>query len=214
MFTSKRFRRTLGPVVAAVALVGLVGACGAQENGDARPAAQATASAPATAAANASATAAASASAGAPVAGQAPTVAKTQGWLKIYAGTAPAGVNAVQLTATDSPAVGQYVSDGAGRSLYRFDKDTAQPSVSNCAGQCAVTWPPLTVNRDQVVYAAGVDPQSVGFIERADGSCQITIGGWPVYYFSKDQKPGDLLGQGVGGTWFAVAPNGAKAQPK
>ncbi|MEV0705943.1 hypothetical protein [Nocardia aurea] len=204
MFSAKRITRSMVPVAAsAVVLVGLLSACGSDEGSQAVPAAPAaTASTQATAAASE------------PVAGQAPTVAKTQGWLKIYAGTAAAGTGAVQLNIVDNPAVGKYVSDGAGRSLYRFDKDTAQPSASNCSGQCAVTWPPLTVNRDQALFAAGVDPQQVGFIERADGTCQITVGGWPVYYFSKDAEPGDLLGQGVGGTWFAVAPNGAKAVAK
>ncbi|MFE9323974.1 hypothetical protein ACIHDR_41955 [Nocardia sp. NPDC052278] len=193
MSSAKRFQRVAVPVAAAaVVLAGLLSACGGEKGAEA--VAQTTA---------------------ATVAGQAPAVAKTQGWLKIYDGTAPAGTaKAVQLRVTSNPAVGQYVSDGSGRSLYRFDKDTATPSVSNCSGQCAVTWPPLTVTRDQVLYAAGVDPQLVGFIERADGTCQITVGGWPVYYFSKDSKPGDLLGQGVGGTWFAVAPNGGKALSK
>jgi hypothetical protein len=31
-----------------------------------------------------------------------------------------------------------------------------------------------------------------------------------VYYFAKDGKPGDILGQGVAGTWFAVNPKGGK----
>jgi hypothetical protein len=31
-----------------------------------------------------------------------------------------------------------------------------------------------------------------------------------VYFFAKDGKPGDILGQGVGGTWFAVNPKGGK----
>ncbi|MGO4613911.1 hypothetical protein AB4305_07020 [Nocardia sp. 2YAB30] len=206
MSSAKRFQRAAVPVAAtAVVLAGLLSACGGDKGGQPEPAA-----ASASQVASTTATAAL-----APVAKQAPAVAKTQGWLKIYGGAAPAGTaNAVQLEVTSNPSVGQYVSDGPGRSLYRFDKDTAKPSVSNCAGQCAVTWPPLTVARDQSVYASGVDPQLVGFIERADGTCQITIGGWPVYYFSKDQKPGDLLGQGVGGTWFAVAPNGGKALTK
>ncbi|WP_330231192.1 hypothetical protein OHA40_01090 [Nocardia sp. NBC_00508] len=141
-------------------------------------------------------------------------MAKTQGWLQIFSGTAPAGAVHVQLAVTSDPDIGQYVSDGGGRSLYRFDKDTATPPTSTCAGQCATTWPPLTVARGQSVFAVGVDPQLVGFIERGDGSCQITIEGRPVYYFSKDKLPGDLLGQGVGGTWFAVTPNGGKALPK
>ncbi|MFQ6392196.1 hypothetical protein ACLMAJ_01945 [Nocardia sp. KC 131] len=198
MLSTKRFRRSAPAfAAAALALAGLLTACGGTE--PAKPVAV-TSSAPQT-----------SAVAIPKAVGQAPAVAKTQGWLKIYDGPAPAGTNAVQLNVTSNPSVGQYVSDGAGRSLYRFDKDTADPSASNCSGQCAVTWPPLTVARGQSIYVAGVDPQRVGFIERADGACQVTVGGWPVYYFSKDQKPGDLLGQGVGGTWFAVAPSGAKA---
>jgi hypothetical protein len=31
----------------------------------------------------------------------------------------------------------------------------------------------------------------------------------PLYYFSGDQQPGDINGQGVGGIWFTVAPDGA-----
>jgi predicted lipoprotein with Yx(FWY)xxD motif len=106
------------------------------------------------------------------------------------------------------------VTDANGRSLYRFDKDTAKPSHSNCTGACATTWPPLLVHSGQALYVDGINPQLTGFIELPDGSCQITIGGWPVYYFSKDMKPGDLLGQGVGGTWFAVGPTGGKALAK
>ncbi|WP_433677790.1 hypothetical protein [Nocardia sp. CA-119907] len=199
MNSAKRIQRAAVPLAAAaIALAGLLSGCGGDKGAEA------------TAPTSSTATAAA-----APAVGQAPAVAKTQGWLKIYGGAAPAGTaRAVQLQVTADPSVGQRVSDGSGRSLYRFDKDTANPSVSNCSGQCAVTWPPLTVARDQALYASGIDPQLVGFIERADGTCQITIGGWPVYYFSKDTKPGDLLGQGVGGTWFAVAPNGGKALSK
>lgn len=144
----------------------------------------------------------------------APAPVKTQGWLKIYDGQAPHGTDAVELTAVTDPAIGLRVTDGDGRSLYRFDKDTAEPSQSNCEGDCAVTWPPLLVSRGQGLYVVGIAPERAGFIERADGSCQITIGGRPVYYFSKDQQPGDLLGQGVGGTWFAVAPTGGKALAK
>jgi predicted lipoprotein with Yx(FWY)xxD motif len=95
--------------------------------------------------------------------------------------------------------------------LYRFDKDTASPSQSNCNDDCAVKWPPVTIEEGGNVYLAGVNPKAVGAIRRADGQVQITVGGWPVYRFSGDSKPGDLNGQGVGGTWFAVSPTGEKA---
>lgn len=95
--------------------------------------------------------------------------------------------------------------------LYRFDKDTAAPSQSNCNDACAVKWPPVTIEEGGNVYLAGVNPKEVGAIRRTDGQVQITVGGWPVYRFSGDSKPGDLNGQGVGGTWFAVGPTGNKA---
>ncbi len=94
--------------------------------------------------------------------------------------------------------------------LYRFDKDTAKPSKSNCNDDCAVRWPPVIIQEGGAVYLAGVDPKQVGAIRRADGNVQLTIGGWPIYRFSGDSKPGDLNGQGVGGTWFAVGPDGKK----
>jgi predicted lipoprotein with Yx(FWY)xxD motif len=95
-------------------------------------------------------------------------------------------------------------------SLYRFDTDTTYPSRSNCNDACAAKWPPVTIAEGGSVYLAGVDPKKVGAIRRKDGDVQITIGGRPIYRFSGDTKPGDLNGQGVGGTWFAVGPTGQK----
>ncbi|MGX1763327.1 COG4315 family predicted lipoprotein, partial [Streptomyces lydicus] len=68
----------------------------------------------------------------------------------------------------------------------------------------------VLAQRGQAIYVTGVDPQLVGFVERADGACQVTVAGWPVYFFAADVKPGDLLGQGVGGVWHAVTPIGGK----
>ncbi|WP_067840586.1 hypothetical protein [Nocardia lijiangensis] len=198
MKTISRFQRSM---LVAITLAGLLSACDSSTATETSPTTS-TPAAPSPAAVPPTADA------------RPPTLAKTQGWLQIFSGIAPAGAVHVQLAVTSNPDIGQYVSDGSGRSLYRFDKDTNTPPTSTCTGQCAATWPPLTVARGQSVFAAGVDPQLVGFIERGDGSCQITIGGWPVYYFSKDKTPGDLLGQGVGGTWFAVTPTGGKALRK
>ncbi|MFD8967964.1 hypothetical protein ACFV0C_23725 [Streptomyces sp. NPDC059568] len=116
----------------------------------------------------------------------------------------------VQLSAGRAGALDPVVINGAGFTLYRFDKDTADPSVSNCTGDCATTWPPYLVAPGGRVFIDGVDKSAIGFIER-DGAFQVTIGGWPVYLFSKDIKAGDTNGQGVGGTWFGVRPDGGKA---
>ena len=51
----------------------------------------------------------------------------------------------------------------------------------------------------------------LGTVERRDGSLQVTYNGWPLYYFVKDGKPGDTIGQdmeGFGGEWYLVSPDG------
>ncbi|WP_328427016.1 hypothetical protein [Streptomyces sp. NBC_00443] len=117
----------------------------------------------------------------------------------------------VQLSAGRAGDLNPVVVNGAGFTLYRFDKDTADPSRSNCAGECATTWPPVLVAPGGKIFIDGVDKSDVGVVKRADGNLQVTVGGWPVYRFSKDLKPGDTNGQGVGGTWFGVTPDGQKA---
>jgi len=119
----------------------------------------------------------------------------------------------VSLRSSAAGELDPVVVNGSGFTLYRFDKDTAKPSKSNCNGDCAVTWPPVTVAKGGKVFIAGVKKEDVGFVKRDDGSIQVTLGGWPIYKFSKDTKPGDTLGQGVGGTWFGVTPDGQKAGP-
>ncbi|WP_433537891.1 hypothetical protein ACQPZK_09295 [Micromonospora sp. CA-249363] len=152
-----------------------------------------------------------------------PTVAKTQRRVQIFSGPSDVpvaggpdrgqGSNVVRLRAMDQADIGTYVADGQGRTLYRFDKDSARPPKATCAGDCAKTWPPLLISSPGRIYPEGVDPQLVGYVERADGTCQVTIGGWPVYLFARDTAPGEIRGQGVGGTWFAVAPTGEKTRP-
>ena len=44
---------------------------------------------------------------------------------------------------------------------------------------------------------------------RDDGDDQVTVDGWPLYFFSGDAAPGDTNGQGVGGIWYVVGPDGA-----
>jgi predicted lipoprotein with Yx(FWY)xxD motif len=108
--------------------------------------------------------------------------------------------------------LGQIVTDRGGMTLYRFDKDQAKPeSKSNCDGDCAKKWPPLLVPEGAQFELNGVDSAAVGTVTRADGSKQVTLGNWPLYYFSGDSKPCDINGQGVGGTWFASKATGAKA---
>ncbi len=87
-----------------------------------------------------------------------------------------------------------------GMTLYTFDKDAAGSGKSVCNGQCATSWPPL---------AAGSSDQSGGdwtVITRDDGAKQWAWLGKPLYYWSKDQKPGDVTGDNFNKVWRAVRP--------
>ncbi|RRD41559.1 ATP-binding protein [Comamonadaceae bacterium OH3737_COT-264] len=88
-----------------------------------------------------------------------------------------------------------------GMTLYTFAKDTAHSGTSVCNGQCAVNWPPLAV--DSKAKPLG----DYTIITRADGAKQWAYKGMPLYYFVKDQKPGDKLGDGLlNGAWKVARP--------
>jgi len=114
----------------------------------------------------------------------------------------------IRLVAKSVPKMGDVVQDGDGRTLYRFDKDTPKPPKSNCENACAETWPPLLSKG--APQLEGIDPALVGTVKRADGSDQVTIDGWAIYTYSKDEAPGQWKGQGVGNTWFVIQPNGKR----
>jgi Uncharacterized protein conserved in bacteria len=115
-----------------------------------------------------------------------------------------------RITASNLGKLGVVLTETNGMTLYRFDKDVANPPTSNCNDACATAWPPLLASADQV-EVSGVDRALVGTVVRKDGRKQITIAGWPVYLFAKDKAPGEANGQGLNGTWFAVTPMGMKA---
>ncbi|WP_151475606.1 SCO0930 family lipoprotein [Streptomyces albicerus] len=124
-------------------------------------------------------------------------------------GAAAQAQSAGQLAVADTDKLGEVVTDSAGMTLYRFDKDTAEPPKSNCDGDCATAWPPVPASG--ATAPIGVDKTLLGEVTRADGTKQLTIDGWPMYRYAKDTKAGDTNGQGVGGTWYASAPTGKKA---
>ncbi|MFF7177436.1 SCO0930 family lipoprotein [Streptomyces sp. NPDC008121] len=125
-------------------------------------------------------------------------------------GAAPASP-AGQLVAADTKQLGEVLTDSKGFTLYRFDKDSANPPRATCEGDCVKAWP--VVSPAGAKPPAGVDSALLGEVTRADGTKQLTVDGWPMYRYAKDARPGDVNGQGVGGTWFAAAPDGKKAAP-
>lgn len=112
------------------------------------------------------------------------------------------------LAASQSAKLGAFVVNANGFALYRFDKDTAKPSKSNCEGECAKTWTPMIATGRTMV--SELDAGQVGEVARADGTLQVTYAGWPLYTFTGDRAPGRTSGQGKGGTWWLITPDGTK----
>ena len=108
-----------------------------------------------------------------------------------------AGCASTMNAAPAKVADGVLVGDN-GMTLYTFDRDP--PGKSVCNGPCATNWPALS--------AAGSATASGDWsvITRDDGSRQWAYKGKPVYFWVKDQKPGDRTGDGVNGVWHLAKP--------
>ena len=104
--------------------------------------------------------------------------------------------------AADAPVkAGDGMLAGAnGMTLYTFDKDVAGSGKSMCNGGCASNWPPLAAAAGD----AGGGDYSV--ITRDDGARQWALKGKPLYFWAKDQKPGDKTGDGFNGVWQVAKP--------
>jgi predicted lipoprotein with Yx(FWY)xxD motif len=107
------------------------------------------------------------------------------------------------LKVAQDPAVGSFLTDAEGKTLYLFTPD-ATPGESTCYDDCAKAWPPLAP-AEGMTLPAGV-PGELATIERTDGTQQVTYNDIPLYYYAKDDEPGDTYGQGLGGRWFIVPP--------
>ncbi|MFD7131703.1 SCO0930 family lipoprotein [Streptomyces sp. NPDC059894] len=191
--------RSAALVASAVSVLALTTACG-QENGSSN------ASQNVGATAQAGSIAGVGSGYGGVGAGISPSASAAAGGTGAAAGAGTAGELAVSANAE----LGKVLIDADGMTLYRFDADTAEPPKSNCDGDCATTWPPVPA--DDATAGDGIDKSLLGEVTRSDGTKQLTVDGWPVYRYAKDTDAGDTNGQGVGGKWFALAPDGKKAK--
>lgn len=114
----------------------------------------------------------------------------------------------VDLMTADSP-LGEIVVDSDGMTLYYFTRDTANSGVSACEGQCLIDWPPmLTDNETPVVEGVTGEVGTIEGPDGPDGQRWVTLNGMPLYYWIRDNQPGDVTGQDVGQVWYVVAPDG------
>jgi predicted lipoprotein with Yx(FWY)xxD motif len=102
---------------------------------------------------------------------------------------------------------GPILADRRDHTIYVFTRDGSP--ASTCYGGCAAVWPPVLTRG--APGRAGRLPGALGTTRRRDGARQVTYDGHPLYYYTGDVSPGQILCQNVdefGGTWLVVSPSG------
>lgn len=110
------------------------------------------------------------------------------------------------LNISSKSALGQFLTDANGMTLYYFKNDTKGSNRSVCVGQCSTLWPAFS-SLNIMVNAPLKQGDISSFIRGDNNTEQIAYQGWPLYYYYLDKKPGDTFGHGVGGVWSVISPN-------
>lgn len=110
-----------------------------------------------------------------------------------------------KLSIADNAGLGHHLVDAEGRALYVFLND--ENGVSNCTDACLESWPAV-LTEGRAITSPGLVPGFVGSLERDNGTTQVTFRGHPLYYFTGDTEPGDLLGQARAELWYVLSPTG------
>ncbi|MEA2427770.1 MAG: hypothetical protein QOF37_1398 [Thermoleophilaceae bacterium] len=122
----------------------------------------------------------------------------------------PAGAAAAAI-GTRTTALGTFVTDASGKTLYLFEAD--KPNVSNCSSACLSVWPAFVAGARAPHARGAAMAGRLGMTKPQNGKSIVTYNGHPLYYFAGDQKPGATTGQGLnqfGGGWYVVTPAGGK----
>ena len=122
---------------------------------------------------------------------------------------APAAAGAM-INAGQNSALGSFLVNAKGMTLYVFANDTA--NASNCSGTCATNWPPLLTSGAPVA-GMGVNAALLGTLTRSDGGIQVTYNGMPLYGFAGDNAAGDTKGQGIKNIWHVIDLSGKPVMP-
>jgi len=118
-------------------------------------------------------------------------------------GAAPPAA-AANLKSADNATLGKIVTDSAGKTLYINRNDVANSGKSTVSGNTLTVWPVFSVPGTPTKTSDLTG--SIDVITRDDGAKQVTYKGMPLYYFARDNAPGDTNGQGIGNVWFAATP--------
>ncbi len=101
--------------------------------------------------------------------------------------------------------IGNFLVGPTGMTLYLFVPDDA-----NCVDGCLENWPPLTVESADDITTSYRLTGETGVFEREDGTLQVTYNGVPLYYFARDEAPGDANGEGANDVWYVIKTIGTR----
>jgi predicted lipoprotein with Yx(FWY)xxD motif len=129
---------------------------------------------------------------------------------------------------SSNDAIGAFLTDNTGRTLYTYRGDVPSSHRSAVTGDMMSRWPAFSLTADTFVYSANgraPDADQYGFSENnpnevggvldlltpnlqmdandAGRLSQVTYNGLPLYYFAGDGRAGDVKGHGLDG--FSVA---------
>ncbi|MEP7104755.1 MAG: hypothetical protein ABI838_02780 [Chloroflexota bacterium] len=92
-----------------------------------------------------------------------------------------------------------------GMTLYYFTPDKA--GTVTCTGGCLAVWPPLEMSTSGTPTGGSGVTGKLATVMNPNNKPQVTYNGWPLYFYAKDTKVGDVTGQNVGQKWFVVPPD-------
>ena len=118
--------------------------------------------------------------------------------------TSQSELSVLSLSSAVDPNLGSYLVGPNGLALYVYAKDKA--NTSNCTGSCTKIWLPYTVSTSTTLTGSTDVNGTISTITRNDNTLQVTYNSAPLYYYSGDKNPGDVMGQGVGGVWSLAKP--------
>ncbi|MEL7362482.1 MAG: hypothetical protein AAFN13_10450 [Bacteroidota bacterium] len=104
--------------------------------------------------------------------------------------------------------LGDVLIGNRGRTLYVFANEP--DGTPACLGPCLNTWPVFHV--EELIVDPRLNQGDFQQITRPDGLSQTTYKGWPLYNYAPNgdgrvESPRSVLGDGIGGVWFAAKPD-------
>ena len=119
----------------------------------------------------------------------------------IAAGAAGAATTSGSVSTAKSAKYGTILVSG--NTVY-----TLKASKVSCGAQCLKTWPEVLLPAGVMAATAGtgVNAAKLGTVAGQGGALQVTYGGKPLYWFSKDTRPGQVKGnvKDKWGSWSVV----------